>query len=63
MVKIESVIVQSLINHLIDNVPLVDSKTNKMLESLVQMSEHCCSEGLSEQGVSPAGIVLGLGPE
>ena len=40
MVEIEGMIVQSLVNHLIDDIPLVDTKTIKMLKSLLQMSEH-----------------------
>ena len=63
MVDIESVIVQSLIYHLIDYIPFVDTETNKMLKSLLQVSVHRWREGLSEQGVSPAGIILSLGPK
>ena len=40
MVDIEGVIVQSLVNHLIDYIPLVDPKTIKMLKSLLQVPEH-----------------------
>ena len=40
MVDIESVIVQSLVYHLIDYIPFVDTETNKMLKSLLQVSEH-----------------------
>ena len=39
VVDIEGVIVQSLVHHLIDYIPLVDTKTSKMLKSLVQVSE------------------------
>ena len=40
MVDIEGVIVKSLVNHLIDDIPFVDTKTIKVLKSLINVSEH-----------------------
>ena len=40
MVDIEGVIVKSLVNHLIDDIPFVDTKTIKVLKSLINVSEN-----------------------
>ena len=63
MVDIEGVIVKSLVNHLIDDIPFVDTKTIKMLKSLIKVSVHRRCESLPEQRVSPAGIIFSLGPQ
>ena len=41
MLDIESVSILSLVNHLVDDIPGLHSQGGKMIESLIQVLEHC----------------------
>ena len=52
--NIESVSSLSLVNHLVDDVPGLDSQGVEMIQSVIQVLEHCRAELPPEQVRSPA---------
>ena len=52
----------ALVDHLVDDVPLLDSETIKVLESVLDVFEHRLAELGAGESQEPAGVVLGLGP-
>ena len=63
VVGIESVIVVALVNHLVDDVPVLHSECIEMVESVVQVFVDRCCEVSRRQGPRPAGVIVDFVPE
>ena len=63
VVGIEGVIVVSLVNHLVDHVPVLDSEPIEMVQSVVHVFVDGCREVWRWQRPGPAGVVVDFVPQ